>query len=99
MISDGAPTAPKCTLPDNSPSLMTLGPATFCQLVLTSTPAAFACFSISPSRSINISGRNETPNCCAMVISESSAREPVALASSRPAATIALNLIEVLTSA
>src|ERR1041385_3703126 len=93
VTSEGAPTAPKCTLPDNSPSLMTLGPATFCQLVFTSMPAALACFSIRPSRSISISGRNDTPNCCAMVISDSSARETVALASNSPAARMALTFI------
>ena len=86
VMSEGAPTVPKCTVPDNSPSLMTLGPATFCQLVLTSTPAALACFSIRPSRSISISGRNATPNCCAMVTSAISARGAVAVAASIKAA-------------
>src|SRR5882762_8846363 len=93
VISEGAPTAPKCTVPDNSPSLTTLGPATFCQFVFTSTPAALACFSTRPSRSISISGRNATPNCCAMVISEISAREVVADAAISSAAAIAFNLI------
>ena len=94
VISDGAPTAPKCTLPDNSPSLMTLGPATFCQFVFTSMPAALACFSIRLSRSISISGRNETPNCCAMVISASSARGLEAEAArSRLAAAMVVNFI------
>src|SRR5258708_4222931 len=86
VISEGAPTAPKCTVPDSSPSLMTLGPASFSQLVFTSTPAALACFSINPSRSISISGRNATPNCCAMVTSAISARGAVALPASIKAA-------------
>src|SRR3954464_13570790 len=71
---------------------MTLGPATFCQLVFTSMPAALACFSIRPSRSMIINGRKETPNCCAMVISEISARAAV-LTRTSAAAAIVVNFI------
>src|ERR1700742_3516587 len=73
---------------------MTLGPATFCQLVFTSIPAALACFSIRPSRSISISGRNATPNCCAMVISDTSARLVAVPANSSAAAAIETNFMD-----
>jgi hypothetical protein len=95
VTSDGAPTAPKCTLPERSPSLITLGPATFCQLVFSAMPAALACFSIRPSRSISISGRNETPNCCAIVISETSARAAAVPSSNAAAAASETSFMDV----
>src|SRR3954469_17019966 len=66
VISEGAPVAANCTLPEMSPSLMTLGPASFVQVTRTpGRPADVACFSTSLSRSISMSGKKLTPYCCA----------------------------------
>src|ERR1043166_4071518 len=74
VIRDGAPWATKCIAPEMSPSFMTAGPPTLIQLTFNeSTPAALACFSIRPPCSISIIGRKLTPNCCATVISATSA--------------------------
>src|SRR5205823_8652 len=62
VTSDGAPVEMKCMVPDNRPSFMTLGPATFGQLVFRFSMPARACFSIVPSRSMSMSGRKLTPN-------------------------------------
>src|SRR3954453_13214671 len=72
-MSDGAPWAAKWILPERSPSFITLGPATFAHLAFRpARPTACPCFSMSPSRSITMSGRKLTPYCCATVISATS---------------------------
>src|SRR5437660_1669800 len=74
VIREGAPWATKCIAPEMSPSFMTAGPPTLIQLTFkASRPAALACFSIRPPCSISIIGRKLTPNCCATVISATSA--------------------------
>src|SRR3989454_10213183 len=74
VIREGAPWATKCIAPEMSPSFMTAGPPTLIQLTFkASTPAALARFSIRPPCSISIIGRKLTPNCCATVISATSA--------------------------
>ncbi len=96
VISDGAPTAMNWIAPLTTPSFITLGPATFTQLALTSpSPAALACFSNSLSRSITINGRKATPYCWATVTSLCSARAGATIeASSNPYTTfLAENMI------
>ena len=57
VISGPTPPDANCRLFDRSASFITLPPANLAQLTLTSTPAAFACFSISFCSSITISDR------------------------------------------
>src|SRR4029077_8849506 len=91
VISDGAPCAAKCKLPEISPSFMTLGPAILAQVTFSPVrPACAACFSTSACFSITISGRKLTPYCWAMVISLTSARAMVDTASAAQTAIVVL---------
>src|SRR5450631_1543864 len=91
VISEGAPTAMNWIAPLITPSFITLGPATLTQFTLISpSPAAWARFSTSFSRSITISGRKLTPYCCATLISLTSAVAVAAMAASRDARTTRL---------
>ncbi len=94
-MSDGAPSAATCMVPDSSPSFITDGPATRGQSTLSlASPAARACFSTSWSRSISIMGRKATPNCWAAAISSTSARAaPAPIVSAATAHTTYRNMI------
>ena len=61
--------------PESIASLITLPPSSTRYVALMSPkPAAFACFSISFSLDITISGKYNTPNPCEIRTSETSAR-------------------------
>jgi len=57
VVNGATPPDANCRLPDSSASFITAPLANFDQSTLTSTPAAFACFSISFWSSMIISGR------------------------------------------
>src|SRR3954466_13753366 len=86
VISDGAPTELKLSEPDKSASFMAAGPASFAQFTLMSpSPCALACFSISLLCSIHIKGRKLTPYCWATLTSLTSARALTGAISTRNA--------------